>query len=162
MGDLTLVLLVGFVVAIGVVGTVVPVLPGIWLVWAACVVYGLVDGFGVAGWSAMALITLLAFAGTIAAIAIPQRSAEGEGIPRRWQLVAAAAAVVGFFVVPVIGAALGFVAGIAAGAFARTGDLRRAAAVTAATLRGIAVGAAVQFAAALAMATAWAAWVILG
>jgi hypothetical protein len=157
-----LVVTVGFAIAVGVAGTLIPILPGIWLVWVACLGYGLVEGFTAAGWSAMAVITVLAVAGTLAAIVLPQRSAAGEGIARRWQLVAAAAAVVGFFVVPIVGAAIGFVLGIAAGAYAETRTLRRTAAVTLAVLRGLAVGAVAQFVVALAMAGTWAIWVVFG
>lgn len=156
-----LVLLVGLAIAVGVVGTLLPILPGLWLVWAACLAYGLIEGFSSIGWSAMTLITILAILGTAAALVLPQRSASGEGIAVRWQVLAGILAVVGFFVIPVVGAIVGFVLGIVIGAYLQNRDGGKAWAVTLATLRGVAVGAVVQFGTALLMAMVWVAWVAL-
>jgi len=157
-----LVFLVGLAIAVGVVGTLLPVLPGLWLVWGACLVYGLIEGLAPVGWVAMALITILAVVGTAAALVLPQRSAAGAGIGAGRQAFAAILAVVGFFIFPVIGAIIGFVLGIAVGAYLENRDAARAWSVTVQTLRGVAIGTGVQVVAALLMAMVWAAWVIVG
>ena len=157
-----IVALVGFAIAIGVVGTLFPVLPGLWLVWAACLSYGLVEGFSTVGAASMTLITLLALAGTALAFVVPQRSAAGQGISVLWQGFAAVLAVIGFFVIPVVGAIVGFVLGVSVGAYAQTRDVGKAAGVTITTLRGVAVAAGLQFTTALLMAVVWLVWVIWG
>jgi uncharacterized protein YqgC (DUF456 family) len=70
------------------------------------------------------------------------------------------AAVVGFFVVPVVGVAVGGVAGVYAGELHRTRDRGAAWRTTRATLTGFGVAALVQLAIALAMAAVWAIWVV--
>ena len=50
-------LLVGLAVAIGLIGTLLPILPGLVLIWAATIAYGLAEGFGAIGWVAVTLNT---------------------------------------------------------------------------------------------------------
>src|SRR3970040_1967994 len=95
--------LVALTMAVGVIGTLLPVLPGLGLVWAAGVVYGLVEGFGVVGGMCVTVMTLLLIGGSFAGIRIPQRAAALGGIGLGGQVFAAGLAVVGFFAIPVVG-----------------------------------------------------------
>lgn len=155
-----LVVSIGLVIAIGIAGTVLPVLPGLWLIWGTCVVFGLIDGFGVAGWIAMTVITALAAAGTLAGVVMPQRTATAGGLTLRDQLVAVAFAVVGFFVIPVVGAIAGFVAGVFVVALVRTRDAAGAIRSTWASVKSFGLVAVLQFGTGILMALAWVAWVI--
>lgn len=150
--------LVGVAIAVGVAGTLLPFVPGLGLIWAAAVIYGLVEGFGVGGWVAMAIISGLLAVGIAAGIRIPQRAAALGGIPWRGQLLALGLAVVGFFVIPVVGAGVGFVGGIYV--VARQRDPQRAWGITRSTVRALVLAAGFQFLTALAMAATWAVWVI--
>ena len=160
--DTLLVVLVAIVMVIGVAGTVLPILPGLWVVWAAALAYGLFGGFGVVGWIAFALITALAAAGTASGVYLPQRRAASIGVPWWGQLVALGCAVAGFFIVPVIGAPLGFVLGILLVTLARERHFQGALAATRATLKSMLLASGRQFAAGLAMVALWVVWVWLG
>jgi uncharacterized protein len=151
-------LLVGVVIVIGLTGTLLPVLPGLGLIWLAIFAYGLIGGFGPLGWTAMAVITALLIAGTIAAVRVPQRAAAAGGIGWRGQLAALVLAVIGFFVIPVVGAPIGFVAGVYLAA--RRLDRVTAWETTKSTLRALVLAAGVQFIAGLGMALTWGVWVI--
>lgn len=150
--------LVGLVIAVGVLGTVVPILPGLALIWAAALVYGLAEGFGLAGWLAMTVITVLAVGGMAAGFVMPQRAALAGGIGVRGQLIAVGLAVVGFFVIPVVGIGIGFVTGVYL--VARRRHPERAWEVTKSTVRAMVLAAGVQFAAGILMALVWLAWVV--
>ncbi len=158
MPSTVLVALIAVVMVIGVVGTVLPLVPGLWLIWAAGLVYGVVEGFGPAAW-AMALLTLLAIAGTAAAAVLPQRAAAGIDVPVWGQLVATGVAVIGFFVVPVVGAAIGFVLGILVVVLVRTRDRSRVVPTTVAIVRSMVVASAAQLATGIVMVATWIAWV---
>jgi len=160
--DTALVVLVAIVMVIGVGGTVLPILPGLWLIWAAALVYGLFDGFGVVGWATMALITGLAVAGTASGLYLPQRKAAAIGVPWWGQLTALVCAVAGFFIVPVVGAPLGFVVGILLVTLARERHFQGALAATWATLKSMLMASGLQFAVGLAMVAVWVLWVWLG
>lgn len=156
-----LVLLLGLVMAIGAVGTIVPLVPGISLVWGAGLVYGLDRGFGTLDVVAFAMMTGLAAAATVAAYVVPKRRAIGAGASRATVWLGVAGAVVGFFVVPVVGLPIGGVLGIYVGERLRTGDTITAWRATRATITGFSIAALVQFAAALSMIAVWAVWVII-
>jgi uncharacterized protein len=162
MDDTDLVPLLAVVMAVGALGTVVPVLPGLALVWAAGLVYGLAEGFGPVGFAAFAVMTALAAGGTIAGWVVPKRRASGAGAGRASVWLGVTGAVVGFFVVPVVGLPLGGVLGIYVGEHLRTRDPAAAWAATRATIIGFGVAALVQLAAALAMIAAWVVWVVSG
>jgi uncharacterized protein YqgC (DUF456 family) len=103
--------LVGIVIAIGLVGVLVPVLPGLVLVWAAILVWALEDG-GRPAWVVLALVTALFVAGTIAKYVLPGRRLRRAGVPWTSTAVGAGLGLVGFFVIPVIGLVVGFVLGV--------------------------------------------------
>jgi uncharacterized protein len=153
-------LLVGLAVAVGLIGTLLPILPGLALIWAATVAYGLLEGFGAIGWAAITLITGLLVGGVATGIRIPQKAAAAGDIGWTGQAFAVGLAVAGFFVIPVVGAAVGFVAGVYLAAWRRN---REAAwSTTVRTLRALFMAAGVQFVTGIAMAVTWGAWVILG
>lgn len=149
------------VMAVGAVGTVLPVVPGLSLVWGAGLVYGLDRGFGTAGTVAFAVMTALALAATVAGYVVPRRRATGAGASRGSVWLGVAGAVIGFFAVPVVGLPLGGVLGVYVGERLRTHDAGAARRATWATITGFGVAALVQLAAALAMVAVWVTWVVV-
>ena len=93
---------------VGTVGIVVPVLPGLIVVWAATLVWALERQDG-PGWVVFGLATLVYAVGLVAKYVVPGRRMRTAGVDGVVVAVALVVAVVGFFVVPVVGAPLGFV-----------------------------------------------------
>jgi uncharacterized protein len=94
-----------------------------------------------------------------------RREAQAAGLLGRlarvdWVLLGAVAAIVGFFVLPIVGLPVGGVAGVYAGELQRTRDGAAAWRATRATIAGFGLAALVQFALALAMTATWVAWVL--
>lgn len=162
MSDGELVAVVAVAMVVGALGTVVPLLPGLALVWGAGLVYGLVQGFEAVGIVAFGLMTVLAVAAAVAGYVVPQRRAAGAGASGTSMWLGVVGAVVGFFVVPIVGLPLGGVLGVYVGEHLRTRDARVAWRATRATVVGFGVAALIQFAAALAMIALWVAWVVAG
>jgi hypothetical protein len=77
-------------------------------------------------------------------------------------VVAAVAAIIGFFVIPVVGLPLGGLAGLYAAEWQRTEDASTAWRTTRATLVGSGLATLVQFLAGVAMAIVSAVWVVTG
>ncbi|MDQ1618231.1 MAG: uncharacterized protein QOE19_800 [Actinomycetota bacterium] len=153
-------LLIGLLMLVGVIGVVVPVLPGLLLVWGAAVAWAWLDGGGPVRWGAVVLITLAFVAATVLKYVLPARSATGAGAPRSTLLVGAVAAVVGFFVIPVIGFVVGGIGAIFLLELARLGSAAAAWRSTRAVLVAVGVGVLVELAAALAMVAIWLAAVL--
>lgn len=160
--DTLLIVLVAVIMVIGVAGTVLPILPGLWVIWAAAAGYGVLAGFGTGGWIAMALITALAIAGTASAFYLPQRTASEVGVPWWGQVIALGFAIAGFFIVPVVGAPLGFVVGILVTTIVRERHVIGALNATWATLKSMLLASGVQFAVGLVMMAVWVLWVWAG
>lgn len=148
-------LLVLLLMLVGVVGVLVPVLPGLLLVWAAGLLWVWQDGGGAGRIAAGVLMTGLFVAGTVAKYVLPARSATGAGAPRSTLALGALGAVVGFFVVPVLGVLVGGVGAVFLAELARLHDSRAAGRSTWAVLRAVGLGMLVELAAALLIVGTW-------
>lgn len=152
---------VGAVMVVGLVGTVVPVWPGVVVVWAAGLVYGLLGGFGAVGAVAFAAMTLLAVLGTLAQVAMPARSGARRGASLGTLAVAGAGAVVGAIVLPALGLPIGALVGVWAAELVRAGDAGLAWRNTLAVLRGMGLAILVELGVGTLMLAAWLVWVLL-
>jgi uncharacterized protein len=145
----------------GVVGTVIPLLPGIPLVYVAAVGSWYVLGWSAGTWVGLVVVTVLAVVGMVATVVMPARRGAQAGMPRTSMLTGLAGAVIGFFVIPVVGVLVGGVAGIALAEQRRLGDTAAARRSTEAALRGFGVGVAVEAVTAITMVLVWAATLLL-
>jgi uncharacterized protein len=154
-------LLVGLAMAVGIVGTVVPFLPGLGLVVVAAVMYGFVVGWDAVGFVSLGVILVLGAAGAAARIFLADRSSTRGGAPRRSLLIASVAAVVGFFVIPVVGLLVGAAAGLVVAEYQRTHSWSAAWRSSQVTIVGFSTGVLVEMAAGVLMALVWLAWVLV-
>lgn len=151
---------VALAMAIGLVGTVLPFMPGTSLIWAASLGYGVLEGFGAPGLVAFAVISLLLGASAVLKVLLAHRRGVAGGAPTRSLLIGALAGVAGFFVIPVVGLPLGAVAGVAAAEYARTRQWPVAWRSTKGVIVGIGLGTALEFVAGMLMILCWVAWVL--
>ncbi len=161
MSEWLLVTLVALTILVGIVGTIVPVIPGLLLSWAGILAYALTRGFGVVGWIVMAIVTALLGVGTYCGFRIPQRDAAAIGVTKKEQLFALAVGIVGFFVVPIVGLPLGFVVGVYAARRYVTGDATTSWESTLTIVGSLLKAAWVQALFGMAMGAVWAVWVIV-
>lgn len=96
---------------VGLVGIVVPVLPGLALINAAVLVWALYDR-GTAAWVALGTCLVLWAAAFVLQYLVPGKRLVAAGVPTWVLAVSGLAGVVGFFVVPVVGLPLFFVGGV--------------------------------------------------
>ena len=162
MSDGWLALLTGATMAIGVLGTLLPVVPGVGLVWLAALGWGVVTGFDGVGIVSMALITALAAAGVYLGLRIPQKAATAEGLSKLGLVVGLGGALVFAFVLPVLGAPIGFVLGVWLVRLLDTGDARSALRSSIRTTGALIRASAAQFVVALGMGLVWVAWLVIG
>jgi uncharacterized protein YqgC (DUF456 family) len=80
---------------------VLPLLPGLVIIWVAALGYGLVAGFGTLGWIIFAILTVLMLAGSIVDNILMGTSAHKEGAPWWVILLAMVAAILGNFLIPI-------------------------------------------------------------
>jgi uncharacterized protein YqgC (DUF456 family) len=152
--------LIALAMVVGLVGTALPLIPGLPIVWLAALVYGLGEGFGTSGTIAFAIITLLAVGGIVGGIVLPHRHVAAKGAERSSVLAGAIGAIVGFFVIPVIGLIIGAVVGIYAMEYRRTGDGGAAWSTTKTLLVGFGLGVLLELSAGILMVAVWVGWVL--
>lgn len=149
------------VMLIGMIGILVPVLPGLLLVWIATVGTILVQGADPVGWMVALLLTGLFAAGTAATILLPAREGRQGGAPPSTFVIAGVGAVVGFFVLPVLGILVGALVGLFVGERRRLGDNRDAVAATGRVLRAYGVGVLVEALIGVTMIMTWSITILL-
>jgi uncharacterized protein len=146
--------LVALVIAIGLVGIVVPLLPGMLLVYGAILVWAAVE-HSVASWITLAIVTGVVGATTAVKYLWPVRRMRRAEVPTSALVVGGALGVVGFFVIPVFGLVIGFILGVYLAELLRRQDYRRAWASTVRAVKGVALSMGVELAGALAAAVIW-------
>ncbi|MGW2645262.1 DUF456 domain-containing protein [Streptomyces sp. NPDC001393] len=104
-------LLVGVVVALGLCGVLVPGVPGSWLVWAAVLWWALTDPRPLT-WAVLVGATAVLLLSLAVRAALPPRRLRQSGATPRTAVYAGAGALLGFVLLPVLGALPGFVAGV--------------------------------------------------
>lgn len=122
MSDLTLGVVGALGVLVGLVGTVVPVLPGLVVVLVATAGTLLLQGTGPLVWTVVVLLAALTVAGSALSTVLPARRAALSGAPRTSLWYAAVGAVVGFFVIPVLGLVVGGALGLLVAEQQRLGE----------------------------------------
>jgi uncharacterized protein YqgC (DUF456 family) len=146
--------LVALVIAVGLVGIVVPLLPGMLLVYGAILVWAAVE-HTVASWVTLGIVTVVVGATTAVKYLWPVRRMRRAEVPTSALLAGAALGIVGFFVIPVFGLVIGFILGVYLAELLRRQDLRRAWASTVHAVKGAALSMGVEFAGALSAAVIW-------
>lgn len=146
--------LVGLAILVGLVGVVVPILPGALLAWAAILVWALVEGTTTA-WTVLAVATVAVGVAQVVKVLVPGRRLRAAGVPRAAIWMGVALAVVGFFLIPFVGLFIGFPLGVYLQERQRLGQHEPAWDSTIHALRAIGLSIAIELAATLVAAAAW-------
>jgi uncharacterized protein len=148
--------ILGVIMLGGLVGIVVPLVPGLTLIWGAALIWA-VDERSATAWIVLGIMTILAVGGILAGSLLPARRASRAGAARWVLLAGGIGMVVGFFVIPVLGAFVGGPAGIFLAELLRVRDPALAWRTTLEAIRGLGLGAAAQVALGVIMVALWAA-----
>jgi uncharacterized protein YqgC (DUF456 family) len=146
--------LAGALIVVGLLGVVVPVLPGLLLVWGAVAVWAVVQQ-DLTAWVALGVATVFLVAGSVAKYLLPGRRLRASGVPWRSLALGGVLGVVGFFVVPVLGLLIGFVLGVYLAELARLHDRRAAWPSTRAALVATGWSMLIELFSGLLMASTW-------
>lgn len=148
----------GLLVVVGLFGIVVPVLPGTLLVLLGVLVWASADGSG-AAWAVFAVATACLAVGAVVKYAVPGRRLRAA-VPTSTLVVGGVGAVIGFFVIPVVGVLLGFPVGIYLAERARVGAAG-AWPSTREALRAMGLSVLIELAAAVVAVGVWVTGVVL-
>ena len=139
---------VGFVVVIlllSLVGTLIPIIPGVLLMWVTVFLYALVDGFTAVSMPAFLLISLIALVTGTSDLWLTLFGAKKGGASVKSMLIGTLGAIAGSFVFPLVGTIAGYVAGLLLGEYWQHGDWEIAKKAGLGGLAGWGVATIIQF-----------------
>jgi uncharacterized protein YqgC (DUF456 family) len=151
--------LVGTAILVGLVGVVLPFLPGAFLVLGAILVWAVVEG-SATGWVVFSIALVFTAIAQVLKYTVPGRQLRARGIPNSTLLLGAVVGIVGFFVVPIVGLPIGFVLGIYLAELNRVRDLANAWRATVQALRAVGWSMLIELVGAGFAATTWFAAVV--
>jgi uncharacterized protein YqgC (DUF456 family) len=147
------IVVVALVIAVGLAGIMVPLVPGTLLVFAAIAVWAAVE-HNLASWVTLGVVAALLAAATLTKYLWPMRRMRAADVSA-WSLAAGAVlGIIGFFVIPVLGLVIGFVLGVYLAELAR-GSSRVAWSSTVHALKGVALSVGIELCGALLATAAW-------
>ena len=144
-------------ILVGLAGIVVPILPGSLLILVAVVAWAAEDQSRTA-WTVAVVASAFLVVGTLVKYLLPGRRLKAT-VPTSTLVAGAVGAVVGFFVIPVVGALIGFPAGVYLAEHRRVGAAQAWPSTTAA-LRAIGLSILIEFVAGLLAAATFAVGVL--
>lgn len=145
--------LVAAAIAVGLLGIVVPILPGIVLVAGAIFIWAVLAGTTTA-WAVFGVAAGFLVIGTVVKYVVPGRRLQAAGVPNSTLLAGAVVGLVGFFVVPVIGLLLGFVLGVYLAELRRLGSTE-AWPATLGALKAVGLSILIELTAAMLASLTW-------
>jgi uncharacterized protein YqgC (DUF456 family) len=111
---------------IGLLGVLLPFVPGVTLIWLTALIYAIAEGFKNVDPVTMVVLSLLALPGITADIWLSNLGAKAGGASLWAILASLLGGVIGFFVASVPGALVGSLVGLIGVELLRAGDWRKA------------------------------------
>lgn len=148
------VLVPAILILVGIVGIVVPVVPGLLVAVLGVLLWAYETG-GTTAWTVFGLCLAIYLAGVAVQFLVPGRRLRRQGVKTSTLLLAVVLGLVGMFVIPVIGFFAGFVLGIYLVEHGRSRSRAQAWTRTKQALRAIAMSVGIELCAGLLIATTW-------
>ena len=156
----TATLLAAVLIAVGLAGVVIPVLPGLVLIWAGVAVWAFAEG-SAGGWLVLGCATAVLGFGLVLKYVLPGRRLREANVPWITLALGVLLGVIGFFVIPVLGLPIGFVLGIYLAETARLGSLQAAWPSTRAAVTAIGLSLLIELGAGLLATAIWVAGLLI-
>ena len=147
--------LCGLAILVGVAGTVIPVLPGSFLIGLSLLAWAVWGGEGVTGWVVFGVGMVFVLAGMAASAVLAGRKLKQHRIPNRSVALGIVLGIVGMFVIPVVGLFVGFAAGLLLSEVQRTRNVGTALTTSWAALKATGLGILAEFGLACLAASTW-------
>jgi len=148
-------ILCGLAIVVGVAGTVIPVLPGSFLIGLSLLAWAIWGGEGTIGWVVFGIGMIFVLAGMAASAVLAGRKLKQHRIPNRSVAAGIVLGIAGMFLIPVVGLFVGFAAGLLLSELHRTRNLGTALTTSWAALKATGLGILVEFGLACLAASTW-------
>lgn len=137
--------LVIFLLLLSLIGTLIPIIPGVLLMWMIVFIYALVDGFTAVSTTSVIVISFIALITGTSDIWLSLFGARKGGASVKSMLIGTAGAIVGSFLFPIVGTIAGYIAGLLLGEYWKHGDWEIAKKAGFGGLAGWGIATLIQF-----------------
>ena len=139
---------------VGIVGIVVPVIPGLLLAVLGVLLWAYETG-GTTAWTFFAVCLAIYVAGVAIQFLVPGKRLRQQGVKTSTLLLAVVLGIIGMFVIPIVGFIIGFVLGIFLVEQGRSRDRAQAWARTKSALVAVAMSMGIELCAGVLIAITW-------
>ena len=158
-GRITLNLVVLGIMLFGLLGLIIPILPGLVIIWVPALVYGILTGFNLTSGLLFAGMTVLMIAGNLVDNLVMGAKARQQGASWLAIGVALAAGIAGSLAFPPFGGLVAALIGLFAVEYFRLKDMQRALESTRSMAIGCGWAAVIRFGIGIIMIALWGVWV---
>ena len=134
-----------FLLLLSLIGTLIPIIPGVLLMWLIVFIYALVNGFTAVSTSAIIVISLIALVTGTSDIWLTLLGTKKGGASVKSMVIGTVGAIVGSFVFPIVGTIAGYIAGLLLGEYWQHGDWEIAKKAGFGGLAGWGIATVIQF-----------------
>jgi len=142
----------------GLLGLIIPIFPGLVVIWLAALGFGIASGFGTLGWIMFAIITLLMLAGSFIDNILMGTQAHKSGASWISILFALVFGIAGNFVIPVIGGLIAALLALFIAEWIRRKNREDAWKATVGLATGFSLAVVIRFIMGLVMIGLWMIW----
>jgi uncharacterized protein YqgC (DUF456 family) len=107
---------------LGLIGTFIPLIPGTLLLWLTMLLYAIIDGYETISPLSFVFISLIALITGTADYWMSLLGAKKGGAAGKSLLIGVAGAILGTFILPLLGTIIGYAAGVLFGEYQRLGN----------------------------------------
>lgn len=133
-----------FLMLVGLLGTIIPIMPGIFLIWLGVALYAWQTDFTAVSIPLFLFISLLVLVAGTSDLWLPYLGAKRSGAAKRAYLLSTVGAIIGSFLLPIIGTLIGFVLGLFVGEYWKHRDAGTAVQVSWGGLKGWGIATLIQ------------------
>lgn len=161
MSQTLLNVLTALAILVGIAGIIVPILPGVVLIVVALLVWALLTG-GTTAWVAFVIALLVIGAGQVLKYLLPGKQMTAAGVSGKSIIVGGVASIAGFFLIPVVGIFVGFIAGVFVAEHARLRDWRASWNSTWVAMKATGFSMLIELATVMVATSVWAGALVVG
>ena len=146
---------------VGLLGLLIPIFPGLVIIWIGALAYGLITGFEFPAWLLFSILTVIMIAGSLLDNFVMGKQAHKQGASWLSIVLAILFGIIGTFIIPIIGGFLGAILAMFIAEWIRRKNWRDAINATTGLAVGCGWAVVLRFGLGVVMIVLWGVWVLL-
>ena len=144
---------------VGLLGLVIPIFPGLVIIWIGGLAYGLITGFEFPAWLIFSFLTVIMIVGSLLDNFVMGKQAHKQGASLLSIVLAIVFGIVGTFIIPIIGGFIGAILALFIAEWIRRKNWREAINATSGLAVGCGWAVVLRFGLGVVMIALWGVWV---